>query len=278
MASNQDQYNEKNAQLIAAFEDLLKQKFAALNLNGAGVGAAAGADSLDEIAVGDAAAVRDAIGFVGAALVELQKFGAGNTGAQPTWYAGANLDQADMDADPTNLPSGCYRATSNTANRPGGSGTIYISGYNGGVANVLYLENDDDDPRAWTRSYINAQWSPWKLIAPPKVYSNSNGWVLRFPNKIQICLSRELKLTFSNTGRLTATWSFPAAFTGFTLVVPIANWGTQGNVYNTSSPKGDFLLNGGTSGIVGVWATGSYSFSSNSVYEIFYAIAIGTYS
>ncbi|MCB8889917.1 hypothetical protein [Vreelandella malpeensis] len=61
--SNQDQYNSKNAELIAAFEDLIKSAKNLVRLNNQRVGAAAGADTLSQIAVGDLAALQKILGI-----------------------------------------------------------------------------------------------------------------------------------------------------------------------------------------------------------------------
>lgn len=79
MASNQDQYNEKNAELIAAFEELIKKAKSLVKLNDQNVGAAAGADSLDEIAVGNASQVKEALGITSSIIELLQGYGIGGS-------------------------------------------------------------------------------------------------------------------------------------------------------------------------------------------------------
>ncbi|MCB8889918.1 hypothetical protein [Vreelandella malpeensis] len=65
--ANQDQYNAKNAELIAAFEDLIKSAKNLVRLNGQRVGAAAGADTLSQIAIGDVGALQRALNIVAVA-------------------------------------------------------------------------------------------------------------------------------------------------------------------------------------------------------------------
>ncbi|OLO05293.1 pyocin knob domain-containing protein [Salinicola socius] len=277
-ASNQDQLNEVVNGLITTVENALASAF---NLteraNDGNVGLLASANYLSDAGVGDAALLRNKMGFVAAALVELKKYGVGNVGAQPTWYGGPNLDQFDMDSDPTNIPAGCYRATSTLANRPGGSGTIYCSGYNSGVTNILYLENDDDDPRAWTRSYVNATWSAWKEIAAPKVYSNSNGWVLRLPNRIQVCVSPLLTLRYDNGNRLGTDWSFPAGFSNCFVVLPAADWGSIASARMLRATLRGDTSPGNTGCRIAAWSGYGESFNSDDTYPECRGIAIGVY-
>ncbi|WP_110685065.1 hypothetical protein [Salinicola aestuarinus] len=223
--------------------------------------------------LGSPAAVRDGIGFSNATLSEIVKFGLGNKGAQPTW------PKNSMDDDPTDISAGGYRATSNIAGRPGGvSGTLYISGYNSGVANLLYLENDDDDPRAWNRSFVNGDWSEWKLFSPPKVYKNANGWILRFPNRIQVCISFLLTLTFDNSNRLGTDWTLPAEFEKCFVVLPAADWGaiaSSARMYRATL-RGD-TSQAGSGTRIAAWSGYGETFETDDTYPDCRAVAIGVY-
>lgn len=73
--SNQDQYNSKNDELIKAFEDLIKSAKNLVRLNGQRVGAAAGADTLSQIAVGDLVALQKILGIENVAGRETLGYG-----------------------------------------------------------------------------------------------------------------------------------------------------------------------------------------------------------
>lgn len=65
--------------------------------------------------------------------------------------------------------------------------------------------------------------------------SNANGFWTRYADGTQICWIAALTLTYVNSVRVEATWTFPAAFSGQPAVMAIAD---AGDLFSSATPDG----------------------------------------
>jgi len=79
-----------------------------------------------------------------------------------------------------------------------------------GATTQVYVPKGND-PGIYWRQYAGGTWSSW-ATAGVMYGSNANGWYVRFPNGVQICMRQRLQLSFYNANHMTVTWTLPAAF------------------------------------------------------------------
>ncbi|WP_162619858.1 hypothetical protein [Salinicola acroporae] len=121
-------------------------------------------DTLSAAEVGNASTLRSKINFAGASLSEMQKYGIGTSTTPPTWPL------ENLDSDPTSVPSGLYRVTSNFSYQ----GTVLWSSYNSGVGSMILVEVTFSAAQLRTRAYGSTGWGDWYT------YYNStqdSGWI-----------------------------------------------------------------------------------------------------
>jgi hypothetical protein len=166
--------------------------------------------------------------------------------------AGADAAPNCTNLDDNTLRSGFYRTTDSVTtagtwppSNPTGfgrAGVLIVARPDGGSLQQVWLSLGEDS--AWRRRYTGGAWGPWRRmitiqgtvsqsggVATGAIFergSNSNGEYVRFADGTQICTravsaSLAIDTAFMGGFRSAAqTWTYPAAFTGTPVVVPVA--------------------------------------------------------
>lgn len=167
--TNYDQTNDWLAEVGRLTQDLINVLKGGIDVGQSGtLGNLALIDSLSTAPIGNPATLRANLGFVAAALTEMQKYGIGVTTLPNTWPL------SSLDDNPTNVPSGMYRATSGFTYQA----TIIWLTYNSGVGSMLLIEIINSKAVVRSRGYGSAGWGAWRrMLDSESTTVDSNGFI-----------------------------------------------------------------------------------------------------
>lgn len=185
--SNQDQYNAKNAELIATFEELIRRANNEINvIVGKALGEMAFAANLQNAPMGNLTQVLKRLGIeklaglgtVGPNSRDLLLNGAHGLGRtqQPNW------PPTNLDDDPSDVVSGMYRISSSS---PGpGLGNVLWLKYNSNAGSLVWFGVSNSVFRIKGRSFGQNGWGDWVTVYDTGNATRDSNGVLRAASPI----------------------------------------------------------------------------------------------